>query len=285
MPPSPPPPLRHLIVCGGNGFLGSRICQTALTRGWSVTSISRRGAPSPPPPWSDHPNMTWHSGNILHPNTYSHLLSTATAVVHSMGILLEADYKGVISGQEPIISGIKKVLTNTGGSADASGSASGGGGRGDLTYETMNRDSALLLAKEYSSSTQPKPTFVYISAADGALILPNRYISTKREAETGLTKLGETSNIRTILVRPAFLYDSSRPVTIPLAFATGVTSAVNGLFGGKLPLLGAAGYKPLKVDVVAEAAVKAIEEESVSGVVDVNKIQELATKAWREAML
>lgn len=30
---------KKLVVCGGNGFLGSRICKLAVARGWDVTSI------------------------------------------------------------------------------------------------------------------------------------------------------------------------------------------------------------------------------------------------------
>jgi hypothetical protein len=30
---------KRLVVCGGNGFLGSRICKYAVQRGWDVTSI------------------------------------------------------------------------------------------------------------------------------------------------------------------------------------------------------------------------------------------------------
>ena len=30
---------KKLVVCGGNGFLGSRICKSAVARGWDVTSI------------------------------------------------------------------------------------------------------------------------------------------------------------------------------------------------------------------------------------------------------
>ena len=31
--------LKKLVVCGGNGFLGMRICKHAVARGWEVTSI------------------------------------------------------------------------------------------------------------------------------------------------------------------------------------------------------------------------------------------------------
>ena len=30
---------KKLVVAGGNGFLGSRICKSAVARGWDVTSI------------------------------------------------------------------------------------------------------------------------------------------------------------------------------------------------------------------------------------------------------
>jgi hypothetical protein len=32
-------PKLKIVVCGGNGFLGSRICKAAVARGWEVTSI------------------------------------------------------------------------------------------------------------------------------------------------------------------------------------------------------------------------------------------------------
>jgi len=30
---------KKLVICGGNGFLGSRICKAAVARDWEVTSI------------------------------------------------------------------------------------------------------------------------------------------------------------------------------------------------------------------------------------------------------
>ena len=30
---------KKIVVCGGNGFLGSRICKAAVARNWDVTSI------------------------------------------------------------------------------------------------------------------------------------------------------------------------------------------------------------------------------------------------------
>jgi len=66
---------------------------------------------------------------------------------------------------------------------------------------------------------------------------------------------------------------------------TGLTSTLNSLTGGRIPFIGAAGQKPLKVDTVAEAAVQAIDEPDVSGVVDIAGMERLVQKAWRKGML
>jgi hypothetical protein len=43
--------------------------------------------------------------------------------------------------------------------------------------------------------------------------------------------------------------------------------------------------KPLKADVVGEAVVEALEDETTKGVVGTKQIEALATKAWRKGML
>jgi len=115
-------------------------------------------------------------------------------------------------------------------------------------------------------------------------VLPSRYITTKREAEAVVAR--EFPEMRGVFFRPPFMYDSSRTVTIPLAMMMAAGSAFNGLTGGVLSgFLGAAGTKPLKVDTVADAVVEALEDESVSGPVEVPKLEVLAERAWRKSML
>ena len=166
---------RRIVVCGGNGFLGtaqplpiqqikdnptlltnatgSRICKVAVGRGWTVTSISRSGEPtwssvtaSPDaPPWSK--SVEWQKADILKPESYKPLLNGADAVVHSMGILLEADYKGVITGKVSPWSGLSRAFSATkGGSQNPLERKEGEALEpqekdGQLTYELMNRDS------------------------------------------------------------------------------------------------------------------------------------------------
>ena len=127
------------------------------------------------------------------------------------------------------------------------------------------------------------PTFLYISAASGAPVLPSRYITTKREAEAIIAaKLPE---LRSVFVRAPFMYDESRKFTLPIALGGFVGSQVNALLGNRLDFLGSMVTKPFQVDTVGEAVMEALDDESVRGALGVEKIEALATKAWRKSML
>ncbi|KAK3114632.1 hypothetical protein LTR53_006882 [Teratosphaeriaceae sp. CCFEE 6253] len=286
---------RKLVVCGGNGFLGSRICKAAVAREWEVTSISRSGEPNWPsisshqtaPAWSKA--VTWWAANILQPDSYKTDLAGADAVVHSMGILLEADYKGVLTGKESPIAGLRRAFSPTkkGGDINPLDRKDGeeirpGEVGGEITYELMNRDSAITLAREAAAAKVS--SFAYISAAAGAPILPGRYIKTKREAESTIATT--FPRMRNLFIRPGFLYDSSRSFTIPMAAVTYGGFLANSLTGGNLTwLMGAGGAKPLKADLVAEAVVEGLADETVKGPIEVREIEELANRAWRRGML
>jgi hypothetical protein len=226
-----------------------------------------------------------------------------------MGILLEADYKGVVSGRESPIKGLQRAFqSKKEGTQDPL--QRGVGGKlspqerdGQLTYEVMNRDTgmffflltydmgrwmgtnmciAVSLAQE--ASTRKVPTYLYISAAAGTPILPARYITTKRDAESLIASTFPT--MRSVFIRAPFMYDSSRTFTLPIAAAGGVASMINSAVGGRLTwLMGAGGIKPLKADVVGEAVVEALEDDEVRGPVEVPEIERLGTRAWRKNML
>lgn len=204
-----------------------------------------------------------------------------------MGILLEADYKGVLQGKEPLVAGLQRAFSSTKkGTANplekGNSSFEPLEAGGQITYEVMNRDSAILLAKEASEANAT--SFCYVSAAGGAPVLPKRYIDTKRAAESSIAL--NFPAMRSIFVRPGMLFDSSRTFTLPLAAATWMGAMANSVTGGALSgLMGAGGVKPLKADVVAEAIVEALAEDDVKGPVEIKQIEELATKAWRKGML
>ncbi|CAF9940514.1 MAG: hypothetical protein HETSPECPRED_002433 [Heterodermia speciosa] len=225
---------------------------------------------------------------MLQPSTYTHLLQDADCVIHSSGILLEADYKGVLQGKESPISGLRRAFSGSKQGSSRNPLEKGdeglepGESDGQFTYELMNRDTAITLARATSSLSIP--AFIFISAAAGAPLLPSRYITAKRDAES--TIASSFPKLRSIFIRPGFLYDSSRTFTLPIAFAGFAGNIVNGLLGGRLtPLAGAAVEKPLKADLVAEAVVEAVEDEGVKGVVGTERIEGLAGTAWRRGML
>jgi hypothetical protein len=79
------------------------------------------------------------------------MLNDADAVVHSMGILLEADYKGVLTGKESIWGGLSRAFSATKrGSQNPLERKEGEPLEsqekdGQLTYELMNRDTGIAL--------------------------------------------------------------------------------------------------------------------------------------------
>ncbi|EDN03483.1 mitochondrion protein [Histoplasma capsulatum] len=282
---------KRIVVAGGSGFLGSRICKSAVARGWEVVSLSRHGEPawgtvtlsSHAPRWAK--SVEWAKADILKPATYKPFLKDASAVVHSMGILLEADYKGIVQGRESVISGLQKLFaTSRPGSQNPLQRQEGEEltfSGGQLTYELMNRDSAVALAQE--AVYENVPTFAFISAAAGAPVVPERYVTSKRDAEALISS--SLPDLRSIFIRPTFMYDSSRKLTLPIALGGIVGSEVNALLGGRLSFLGMMTAKPLNVNIVSEAVVEAIGDDNAQGVVGPKKIETLATKGWRRSML
>lgn len=85
----------------------------------------------------------------MNPSSYNSHLKGADAVIHSMGILLEADYKGVVSGKESPWSGLRRAFSATkSGTQNPLDNKDGEPLRpqekdGQLTYEVMNRDSGM----------------------------------------------------------------------------------------------------------------------------------------------
>ena len=274
-------------------------CLTSLSHSRSGEPKWQHVTSSPTRPSWAH-DVSWERADIFRPAQYASLLRGADFVIHSMGILLEADYKGVLSGRESPLRGLQKAFSPSKGARspnplqrererereergfDEEEPKPPPYGPAQLTYEMMNRDSAILLAKE--AARAHVGTFGYISAADGAPVLPSRYITTKREAERVIDE--EFPGIRSLFFRAPIMYDSSRPLTIPLAAMTTAGSLVNGMTGGMLSgFMGSAVVKPLKADLVADAVVEALEDEEVKGPVNVEQMEDLAVKSWRKTML
>lgn len=109
-------------------YSGKQICKAATQKGWTVTSLSRSGEPlwaeSPSsadgnkPAWSS--KVQWKKADIFNADSYDYVLRDVDAVVHTMGILLENDYKKFISGEKSPLALLSSSLLGSGGGTGAS---------------------------------------------------------------------------------------------------------------------------------------------------------------------
>ncbi|CAH02781.1 ubiquinone biosynthesis protein COQ11 [Kluyveromyces lactis] len=190
---------RKLIVLGGTGFLGKRICEAAVGANFQVVSLSRSGKATSSEPWANE--VEWRSCDIFNPDTYAPVLRNATDVVHSLGILLENEnYKKQINGS------FWSVPKLSFGGFGKNPLAPKKPERSRFTYDMMNRYSATLLADTYMKVNGGQAqTFSYISADRGFPSIPSGYIDSKRQAEEHISQYGK--QIRSIILRPGFMFD------------------------------------------------------------------------------
>ncbi|EKM55358.1 uncharacterized protein PHACADRAFT_173469 [Phanerochaete carnosa HHB-10118-sp] len=306
------PLVQKILVIGGNGFVGSAVCRLALARGFQVTSISSSGRPyttpkGHSPAWTS--KVDWQKADALQPKTYKHLLPGTTAVVHTLGTLLEdARYKAALSKGD--IGALIRVAVDSmtkGGNPLEEKSKRGG-------YDELNRDAALHVCEAFMSSAPDTPlphprAFVYVSAEDiFRPFIPARYIESKREAELGIERMMlENPAFRSVFVRPSLIYHPHfRPLTSPVAALldlsaslhtkvpqavptpSGVLRTLAGLSSRPTPaslvspspldsVANALTIPPIHVDHVAEAICIAADNArgDVSGVVDVREMRRL----------
>ncbi|CAK9442111.1 uncharacterized protein LODBEIA_P58610 [Lodderomyces beijingensis] len=274
---------KSIAVFGGNGFLGRKICETGINKGYKVTSFSRSGQPPPAvlhQPWVKH--VSWSKIDIFQPQEIASQLSEFDAVVHSIGMLFEDQSykKSADSGIANIANDLRKMANSVMGSNPMQKDKSW------MTYEAIQRDSAVNLADEYvkareaslssetASSTEKVGTYIYISADQNPPIVPQRYISTKREAELAISSM---PHLRTIIMRPGVMYDESHDLGATkrdiimkgLRFAVGAKNATLGksfLSGLVRPVV--------STTQVAEALFDKLETPEFKGVVSVDSIEQ-----------
>ncbi|WFD25675.1 hypothetical protein MNAN1_000639 [Malassezia nana] len=291
---------RSLLVVGGNGFVGSAVCKQALSRGWNVSSISGSGRPfrtpkGHAPAWTTSERMQWHQADAFEPDTYRALASECDAVVHTIGILMESDYKG----QSGSLQGLWQGLAKGWGLATSANPLLPPNER--VSYERMNRDSALIVAQTVKDAQAAQQhthvPFVYMSAADIMRpVISARYCATKYEAEQQIARMAEDV-LRPVFMRPGLMYHPhNRPwSTVPatmidlsnhahrlhkrwrLPFPAPADLLRSRVVPAALhPLAGALTTPALHVDTVAQAICEAIEHPEIQGAQDTQDIRQLA---------
>jgi nucleoside-diphosphate-sugar epimerase len=238
-------------VLGGTGFVGSEICRLALSRGYAVVSVSRRGQ-------GQVEGVDWRKGDVVkNPDIVNEILSEGgfLGVLHTIGMLLEGDFNKFASGS---------------GSVPTPGT----------TYDQVTRQTALAAASALASSEQKVgqkvgslPPFVFVSAAeagwtqDPPVSFLVSYLTAKRAVEEQLMSNFSNSLLRPIILRPSLVYSMNRAASLPAvgAFVLGNMLGIPGI------------DRPVSVDTLAKAALKGLEDDSVVGVQNFQAMEKLAT--------
>lgn len=146
-------------------------------------------------------NVRFVKGNCLDSNTFRDHLEGVNAIIHCVGTLIE-----------------KK-------------------GNPDLSYESMNRDTAINMAGELQDlavAQKKNKNFVYISSEKAPPFL-EKYLTTKLEAESYILS-EECANLKPTIIRPGFIYDKNhRWWSMPLKTAVDLAWLMNEKVYKKTP--------------------------------------------------
>lgn len=260
-----------LLVLGGTGFLGQTICKRATLEGYAVTSISRRGKPSPAEVSEARMGayfrkVDYRQGDARRFDTIANILQEGgyVGVIHCIGLLFDDD--SGLGTYNRFVSGSGSML-DRGSSYD------------NITRLTASNaiDATLAYVRKEGLTLTGFP-FVFSSAAEAGwpdvpggqqiekVLAPDwlkRYLKAKREVEA---KLNEASPpLRPVIVRPSLIYSLDRPASyLP----------VGAFFVGNrlgLPFVD----RPVTVQSLANAMVRSISRTSVRGVLRYTEIDAL----------
>lgn len=140
----------HILVTGGNGFVGSTICVLAAQEAIPVISISRTGPPGDQVRDAASSSI-WIKADVFQPETWNQYLNGCLAVIHCIGIIEEDVAKGI-------------------------------------TYDRMIFQSAMLVADQARVANVQR--FVFLSAGGAAPETPPAYMDAKERANKYLQSVG-----------------------------------------------------------------------------------------------
>ncbi|KAK6201642.1 uncharacterized protein RJT21DRAFT_36761 [Scheffersomyces amazonensis] len=223
---------KSIAVFGGNGFLGRKICEVGVSKGYQVTSFSRSGEPPQAvihQPWIN--KVEWERADIFDSSSYASKLGQFGTVVHSIGLMFEdQSYKKAMNSNFNFLNDVQSLANSIRGSNPMKK-----GEDDHETYEAIQRDSAVLLADTFVEHQKENPTFVYISADQQVPLIPERYLTTKREAEF---ELSCKQGLRAILFRPGVMYEQTHPEDNGLTTRDILTTFLKFNYNAKQCILG-----------------------------------------------
>lgn len=286
---------KTIAVFGGNGFLGRKICETGVQLGYNVISFSRSGEPPKEvisKPWLK--NVQWEKANLMDPTSYKSKLKSVDTVVHSVGMLFEnQSYKKSLNSNFSSLTDFTNFLKGSNPMKKDEGSS----------IEAIQRDSAVLLGDafleaqekevmkktkkpkvkktsetpettEKPSETGKLPNFVYISADNKPPIVPDAYLTSKREAEF---ELSCKKGLRTIFMRPGFMYEvdhegRTNARDVLANFLKMGYFVKEGVVGDNIEFVNKIVRPAVSTDKVAFKLFEKLEEDAFEGVVELEDI-------------
>ncbi|KAI2502602.1 NAD dependent epimerase [Fragilaria crotonensis] len=251
-----------LLVLGGTGFLGQTVCKRAILEGYQVTSLSRRGRAADDTELSSSSPIDYRNGDAREKETISKILDEGgyTGVIHCIGLLFD-DASGL---------GQFNVLVSGSGSLPDTNS----------TYDTITRltaFNAIDASVEYAKGMTKPSVLLYFCRGSWLAgyagrpqiekyLAPEwlrRYLVAKRVVEKKLLDMEPT--LRPIIVRPSLIYSLDRPQAYLPVGAFFLGNAVG------LPFVD----RPVTVQALACAMVRAMDRDNVSGVQRYTDIDQL----------
>jgi len=243
---------KKLAVLGGSGYVGREVCRRAVTRGWEVTSLSRRGE-NPEPGEAALDRVKWTAGDATDAEAVKALVKEADAVVHAVGLLF--DVNSGLANLSPVVSG--------------SGSVPGD----DSTYDRITRLSAFTAIEATKNRLRlpfaPRTPFVFVSCAESgwpdvrfgdlveSRLAPEwlrEYLKAKRAVEAKLN--GATDDLRPMIFRPSLIWSWDKFDVLPIIPVFNVASMLGVPFVDRT----------VRVGTLADAIVAGLTDDGVEGV-------------------
>lgn len=250
---------KKLLVLGGNGYVGSQVCRIAVARGYTVTSLSRRGE-NPEPGNEQLDQVTWVKGDATDLDTVKQYVGQADAVVHAIGLLF--DVNSGLTGLSTVVSGSNAVPGE------------------DSTYDRITRQTMFNVVEAVESQIKlpfsPPTPVLFVSAAEAGWpevalgdavenVAPQwlkEYLVAKRAVEA---KLSDSFALRPVIYRPSLIWSWDKFDVLPVIPIFNIANALGVPFVDKT----------VKVTTLAKAIVAGLEDESVSGVQRFMQMEEL----------
>lgn len=242
---------QRLLVLGGNGFVGREVCRLAVSRGYTVTSLSRRGE-NPEPNSKELSAVKWVQGDAADAATVSALVGESDAVVHAVGLLFDAN--SGLTKLNLVVSGSKSVPT------------------AESTYDRTTRQTAFnvieALRSQFRLPWSPPTPVLFVSAAEAGWpevslgpevenIAPEwlkRYLVAKRAVEAEIQTA--PGAIRPVIFRPSLIWSWTKFDVLP------IIPVFNFLNWIGVPFVD----KTVTVNTLSKAIIAGLEDPGLSGV-------------------